>query len=266
MPTITVNGTALYYVEHGRGPEAIVFAHGLLWSGRIFRDQVNALQHRYRCITFDFRGQGESEVTRDGYDMDTLAEDIAQLIEKLGCAPCHFVGHSMGGFIGLRLAIHRPALIQSLMLLESSADPQPAGTIAQYRLLNFIARWFGFGPVAGQVMPLMFGKKFLSDPGRTTLREEWRQCLIANDRIGITKAVKGVIYRMGIYDQLYQITAPTLVIAGDQDLAAPLAMAERLSDGISGSQLVLIPGAGHTPTVEEPGAVTGALEAFLKDL
>jgi 3-oxoadipate enol-lactonase len=266
MPNINVNGAALYYEEHGGGAEAIVFAHGLLWSGRIFRDQVSALQDRYRCITVDFRGQGQSEVTRDGYDMDTLAEDIAQLIEKLGCAPCHFVGHSMGGFIGLRLAIRRPALIKSLTLLECSADPQPAGSIAQYRVLSLVARWFGIGPVAGQLMPILFGKKFLSDPERKTLREECRQYLAANDRVGITRAVKGVIYRRGVYDQLHQITAPTLVTVGEQDVAAPLAMAERLSEGISGSQLVVIPGAGHTPTVEEPGAVTGALQAFLKDL
>lgn len=66
MPRLSVNGATIYYEEHGTGPETIVFAHGLLWSGRMFDHQVNALKDRYRCIAFDFRGQGQSEVTASG--------------------------------------------------------------------------------------------------------------------------------------------------------------------------------------------------------
>jgi len=91
MPRLCVNGATIHYEEHGTGPETIVFAHGLLWSGRMFDRQVDALKDRYRCITFDFRGQGQSEVTATGYDMDTLAADAAALIEVLHCAPCHRV-------------------------------------------------------------------------------------------------------------------------------------------------------------------------------
>ena len=64
MPIIRVNGAALYYEEHGTGPETVVFAHGLLWSCRMFDAQVALLKDRYRCVAFDFRGQGQSEVTR----------------------------------------------------------------------------------------------------------------------------------------------------------------------------------------------------------
>ena len=88
MPRLCVNGATIHYEEHGTGPETIVFAHGLLWSVRMFDRQVDALKDRYRCITFDFRGQGQSEVTATGYDMDTLAADAAALIESLRCAPC----------------------------------------------------------------------------------------------------------------------------------------------------------------------------------
>ena len=58
MPRIMLNGAAIYYEEHGSGDETIVFAHGLLWSGQMYEAQVAALKDRYRCITFDFRGQG----------------------------------------------------------------------------------------------------------------------------------------------------------------------------------------------------------------
>ena len=69
MPVLEVNGAKLYYEEHGTSPETIVFGHSLLFSCRMFDDQVNALKDRLRCVKFDFRGQGRSEVTRNGYDM-----------------------------------------------------------------------------------------------------------------------------------------------------------------------------------------------------
>ncbi len=266
MPRLEINGTTLHYEEHGSGSEIIVFAHGLLWDGRMFGPQVERLREQYRCITFDFRGQGRSEVASTGYDMDTLAADAAALIEALGCAPCHFAGLSMGGFVGQRLAIHRPELLRSLLLLETSADPEPGENIGRYRLLNFIARWFGLGLVAGRVMPIMFGRTFLEDPARAEERQKWQRVLTGNHRIGISRAVKGVIERQGVYDQLDRIALPTLILVGDQDVATVPAKSERIHERIAGSKLVVIPGAGHSSTIEEPEAVTRALESFLDGL
>ncbi len=275
MPRLEVNGADIHYQDSagsarlrrdGDGPETIVFAHGLLWSGRMFDAQVAALEDRYRCVTFDFRGQGQSEITATGYGMDTLTEDAAALIEALDCAPCHFAGLSMGGFVGQRLAIRRPELLKSLILLETAADPEPQANVGRYRLLNFIARWFGFRPVVGQVIPIMFGRKFLEDPARAEQRDALRRRLIANRRIGTTRAVQGVIERDGTDDQLDRISVPTLILVGDQDVATVPAKSERMHQRIAGSKLVIIPGAGHSSTIEEPAAVNAALEAFLDGL
>jgi 3-oxoadipate enol-lactonase len=266
MPKLQTNGATIHYEEHGSAAESLVFAHGLLWSGRMFDNQVQALQDRYRCITFDFRGQGQSEVTPSGYDIDTLSQDAAALIETLVDGPCHFVGLSMGGFVGLRLAIRRPDLLKSLMILESSADAEPEENLGKYRLLALIARWFGLRLVADQVMPIMFSETFLNDSTRTQQKDEWRQHMIANHRIGITRAVKGAIGRSSVYDQLDKISAPTLIIVGEEDVATVPAKAERMQARIPGSKLVRIPRAGHTSTVEEPEAVNVALEQFLESL
>ncbi|MCA9073496.1 MAG: alpha/beta hydrolase [Planctomycetaceae bacterium] len=266
MPKLNVNGAELYYEEHGGGEETIVFSHGLLWSGLMFEKQVDALKDRYRCITYDHRGQGQSEVTRDGYDMDTLSEDAAALIEALGASPCHFLGLSMGGFVGMRLALRRPELLRSLILVETTADPEPQENIGKYRLLNFISRWLGMGLVAGKVEQIMFGQKFLTDPDRADERALWRQRAISNHRVGISRATNGVIDRQGVYDELDKITTPTLIIVGDQDVATVPAKSERMRDRIAGSQLKIIPGAGHTSSVEEPAAVNAAIEEFLASL
>ena len=128
----------------------------------MFQAQAAALKGRYRCVTLDFRGQGESEVAASGYDMDTLADDAAALIQNLGIAPCHFLGLSMGGSVAMRLAARRPELIKSLMLLETSADAEPPENLPRYKLLSLIARWLSLRVVAGRVMSIMFGQKFLT--------------------------------------------------------------------------------------------------------
>ena len=266
MPIIRVNGAGLYYEEYGTGPETIVLAHGLLWSCRMFDAQVALLKERYRCLAFDFRGQGQSEVTRSGYDMETLYEDALALIEQLGCAPCHFLGLSMGGFIGLRLAARHPELIRSLILLETSADPEPDENVAKYRQLTFVARWFGLGLVVDRVMPVMFGRTFLTDPARAEERREWRHRLSGNHRLGITRATTGVITRKGIAGEIDTIRVPTLILVGDEDVAVPLLHSQRLHEHIAGSRLEIIPRAGHTSTVEEPTAVNVAITNFLGSL
>jgi pimeloyl-ACP methyl ester carboxylesterase len=266
MPEIALPGARIHYEETGSGPETVVFAHGLLWSGEMFAAQVAALADRYRCVTFDFRGQGRSEVTEGGYDMDTLTGDAAALIEALGCAPCHIAGLSMGGFVALRLALRRPELLRSLILLETTADPEPAANVPRYRRLNLVARWLGLGLVAGPVMKIMFGEKFLTDPARAAERAEWRRRLVANHRTGITRAVTGVIERQGVADEIHRIEVPTLIVVGDQDVATVPEKSHRMHQRIPGSELVVVAGAGHTSTVEEPAAVTAALDDFLSGL
>ena len=193
MPYAQINGAKFHYLDEGAGADTVVFSHGLLMSADMFAAQVEALKGSYRCIAFDHRGQGKSAVTESGYDMETLAEDAAGLIESLGVAPCHFVGLSMGGFVGMRLAARRPELLRSLTLIETSAEPEDKANVPRYRLLNFIARWFGLRLVVSQVMPIMFGQTFLNDPDRRQEKALWRERLAANDRIGITRAVKGVV-------------------------------------------------------------------------
>ena len=264
MPKIEINGVPIHYTIQGKGSETIVFAHGLLWSEKIFENQISAFQDRYRCLSFDFRGQGQTAVTKSGYDLETLYADTTALIEALGAAPCHFVGVSMGGMIGLRIAARKPELIKSLALLATSADTETEENQKSYRTLAFIARMFGLRVIANRVMPVMFGASFLNDPQRAELKRQWRQNLIANRRIGVARAAMGAIERGPVYDELNRISAPTLVARGDEDMAISLEQAKRIHSRIAGSKLAIIPRAGHTPTVEEPAIVNGLLENLFR--
>jgi 3-oxoadipate enol-lactonase len=267
MPTIQLKDVKLYYEDTGeKDKEAIIFSHGLLFSCRMFDAQVKALNKRYRCIAYDHRGQGQSEVTREGYDMETVYEDGVALIKALNCAPCHFVGLSMGGFAGMRIAARHPELLKSLILMETSADPEPTENVPKYKRLNFIARWLGTGLVVNPVMRILFGQKFLNDSVRVVERSLWKRRLSDVNRIGLTRAVMGVINRQSIYDEISKITTPTLIMVGDQDIATVPAKAQRIHKQIAGSTLVVIPGAGHSSSIEEPEFINNQLGLFLSSL
>ena len=262
MPAIKVNDAELYFQEHGSGEETIVFSHGLLMSSDMFRAQIEAFKGYYRCIAYDHRGQGRSQVTESGYDMDNVARDAAGLIENLDAAPCHFVGLSMGGFVGMRLAVHRPELLKSLVLMETSADPEP--NVKAYRKLAFIGRWFGFGLVINRVMNIMFGQTFMSDPDRKQERTAWRDHILNGDRKGVTRAAHGVIDREGVYDLLGDIAIPTMVMVGDEDIATIPEKSMRIREKVPNACMVTIPRAGHSSSIEQPDAVSGAIQSFLQ--
>ncbi len=267
MPRIPIRDTHLYYNAAGpKDAPAIVMSHGLLWDTMLFHRQVAALRDRYRVVCFDHRGQGRSEIpSTRSIAIETLTEDAVALIETLKLGPCHFVGLSMGGFVGLRVAIRRPDLLRSLVLLETSADAEGPAQLRRYRVLNTIARYVGLDPVADQVMPIMFGQTMIADPTRRRELAYWRDRLLANGQ-SIYRAVNGVIEREPVYDQLHRIKSPTLIIVGEEDRALPPEHSVRMHQSIAGSKLVRLPAAGHTSTIEQPAAVNHAMLEFYDSL
>ena len=268
MPTITANGATIAFTDTGAPaakPDAatIVFGHGLLFSGWMFSDQIEELRASYRCVAIDWRGQGQTPPAAGGYDMDTLALDAAAVIESLGCGSVHYVGLSMGGFVGLRLGARRRDLIRSLTLLDTSADPEEPSAALQDKLLAVIFRVLGMGPVKSPVLKLMFGSAFMAEQRSAGVIEEWMGQLARQDRGGVRQAVLGVANRQGVVDELPMITAPTLVVVGEQDKPTPIARAERIASGIAGAELKIVPDCGHSSTIEQPKILTTLIADFV---
>lgn len=264
MPVAAANGTELSYVESGTGAQTVVFSHGLLMNHQMFDAQRHALDARYRTIAYDHRGQGDSAPAAP-YDMDTLAEDAAALIQATNSGPCHFVGLSMGGFVGMRLAARYPELVRSLTLLNTSASPEPIAKRLRYRAMQAFVALFGPGPLIGQVLPVMFGRSFLADPGRAEVRERWIHHVRSLPR-RIVGPVGGVIARAAVLDELKYIRCPTLVLTADEDQTTPPAEAARIVEQVAGARLMRVPGCGHTSAVEAPAVVNQALLEFLAEV
>ena len=268
MPTLTRDEATIHYTDShapARRPDAptVFFGHGLLFSGWMFHPQIDALSDEYRCVAIDWRGQGQSAATRDGYDMDTLADDAVGVIEALGVAPVHYVGLSMGGFIGQRIAARRPELIRTLTLLDTSAGPEDPDKVRRYKLLGLIYRLTGIRPLRKAVLPLMFGPAFLADPSSTALIDEWQVRLSRCRRAGVSRAVGGVANRLPVEDEISLISAPALVIVGADDQPTPPYKSELIAQRIPGARLEQIADCGHSSTLEQPETVTALLRDFL---
>lgn len=263
MPLVPIGDSELYYEEQGSGVP-IVFSHGLLWSGRMFAAQAAALSDRWRCITYDHRGQGRSATSPSPYDMDKLTDDAARLIDKLKAGPCHFVGLSMGGFVGLRLALRRPELLRSLTLIDTAADREPRLNVPKYAAMEWIAGKIGMRFLVPSVMKIMFGRAFLRDRARAGLCAEQAAQLASLEHDRMKAALDSVTQRHAVASGLGSIKTPTLVLHGEDDRAIVLSRAQKMAEAIPGAQLVIVPRAGHTSTVEEPEAISRELRRFVE--
>ena len=260
MPTLRVNQVDLHYELSASG-QPIVFAHGLLWDQRMWDAQVAHFSPRFRCLRFDHRGQGQSGGAATGCDMDRLCEDTAELISALGLPPVHFVGLSMGGFVGLRLAARHPELLRSLSLLDSSAEAEPVEKLRQYRRLLWVLRWIGAKPLVGRILPLMFGRSLLADPARADQLRQWRAQVAQLPR-SVRFAVQGVVERGSVTAELAKIRCPTLVLVGEEDLTTPPKLSERMAERIPDARLLQLPRVGHMSNLEAPQQVNAILDSF----
>jgi 3-oxoadipate enol-lactonase len=268
MPTINVRGTVIGYTDTGipdSRPDAptVVFGHGLLFSGWMFRAQIAALKDRYRCVTIDWRGQGETPATRGGYDMDSLTADAEGLIAALGVAPVHWVGLSMGGFVGQRIAARHGELLRSLTLLDTSASAEEPGRARHRARLAWFQVFFGIKPVLGKIKPLLFGPAFLAGPASEGVLAEWLRRLQGSRRSAIRDAVLGVARRTAVEGEISRITVPALVVVGADDRATPPTHAERIAALIPGARLRVVADCGHSSTLEQPAVISGLLAEFL---
>lgn len=262
MPDILIRKAHLHYTVTGTGPETIILVHGLMLASPSWHHQVAHLSRTHRVITFDLRGQGASEKTRDGLDLDSLAEDTATLIRTLAPQGAHLVGFSMGSFVALRVAARHPDLVRTLALIGPSGEAEDPRNRWRYKVLIGLVSVFGPRVAIGPMMKILFGDSFLADPAQTPVLDHWRRYLRALPR-SLVRAAAASAARGAIMAELASITAPTLVISGTEDRPIPPLHARRVADAIPGAVFLPVAGAGHAVMLERPDLVNAALSAHV---
>lgn len=263
MPHIMINNCNMYYEEHGTGQHTVVFLHGLFFNRAQFHQQMVALRDRYRCVMVDLRGQGLSSAPADGFELDSIARDLTQFIDVKRYGPCHLVGHAMGGIVALHMAIMRPQLVNSLTLISASAGEPPFVMKRRLRAHALKIKLFGMRFVLPLLTKQLFSPTHLANPAHKDQINHWRQELLKMNRQNFARAIAGLLARKPLYDELYTIRKPALIIAGELDTVTSREVTNRLNNGIVGAQLLLVPDAGHAVNLEKPAVVNNAVTQFL---
>jgi 3-oxoadipate enol-lactonase len=275
--TIDVEGAPLTVSKVGTEGPAAVFSHGLFLTHHMFDAPVAALAQTYRCLAYDHRGQGSSPTggIRYAIDVERVYQDAVALIESLVAAPCHWVGQSLGSYVGMRLAARRPDLVRSLVLLSPRVRANPQSLVVQVEVLcQAIRAAHALGPaghafrraLATYGMHELLGPTFMSDATRAYDREVFRSDLMTRITPAMIPAIRGTVrYPENWPAMLAQIHAPTLIIAGEEDRTYELGVqhAREVQAVITGSRVITVAGAAHALLVEQPATVTEAIVDFL---
>jgi pimeloyl-ACP methyl ester carboxylesterase len=262
MPTVQTNGIEMYYERKGSG-EPLLLVPGLLFGAEHWRPQMDALAAGFDVIAVDLRGQYHTTTTDDqaDYDMWNQAEDVHGLIQALGIAPTHYAGLSMGGFLGMRIALRHPEDLRDLVLIDTQAHSEDPEKVAQYDAFRKLYAEGVMEPLRAAVPLSFFCDDFLANQDDRV--QAWFDDLIAGNRQGTLRASLAVDLRDDITHRLGEIRLPTLVARGSEDVPIEIEKAEEMASLIPGARFQTIEGAGHQSNVDHPDEVSRLIRDFL---
>ena len=241
--------------EAGEGP-VVVLLHGLGGSRTAWEPQLAALSASWRVVAWDLPGYGASAPLPGPLDFDVLADAAVRLFDAAGTEAAHLVGLSFGGMIAQHTALRHPDRVRSLTLLATSPAFGLDGTTADAWRSGRLAPLDAGRPpadIAPEVIDAIAG------PGLTAAARAEQVAAMA--RIP-EKALRRAIACLPTHDtraRLGEVTAPTLVVAGELDAETPPGYGRALADAIPRARFVLVPGAGHLLPAEMPEQVNALL-------
>ena len=249
MPKLDRPWGTYHYLDEGAGP-LVVLLHPLAARGEIWRRLIDELTPSFRVVAPDARGHGASTWDGTQFTVPDLAEDVAALIRHLDSGPAHLVALSMGGCTAVATAVRSPELVGRLVLADTTADYGPrredawaeraerAVAVPRDKQLRFqVDRWFSTGFIE-------------QDPAEVARVSE---IFMETD----SEAHAAACRALGAYSdvsRLGEITAPTLVLVGEDDYATPPPMAQTIHEGVAGSTYLVLYKTRHMSLVENPTA------------
>jgi 3-oxoadipate enol-lactonase len=251
-------GRVLHYLERGRG-EALILIHGLGSSGADWALQVRALEKRFRVIVPDLPGSGHSAPLPDGYGIEGLADALWALCDALRLGTVNIVGFSLGGAVGLEMALQRPERVRRLGLINS---------LASYRLDHW-RKWLE-AALTLTLIPLLgmrraarlASRRLFPMPWQSVLRERAEAAVgaVPPERyLGMGRA----LLRWSAVERLHRLEAKALIIAAENDFT-PLQEKHLLASMLR-AEMILVRGSRHGTPFDSVRTTNASLLAWLGD-
>jgi pimeloyl-ACP methyl ester carboxylesterase len=285
MPTATVNGVDLAYIEQGHG-EPVLFVHGGTGDYRDWEQQLKAFGVGYRAIALSCRGSWPNPKLRPGepVTLDTFTDDLARFVRALGAGPVHLVGHSSpGGFGSLRLAAQHPELLRTLVLAEPPAFPLLGVSIPPRpaQVIKLLARH----PRAA-IAFIKFGTKGVRPAIKAFERgddaEALRLFMAANTSDAVVEGIPEPMFQRFVDNagplkaqikagfppfaasDARAISAPTLLVSGAQSPTHIKAVTDRLAKLVPDADRLTIAGATHNMFNSHPAEFNAGVLRFIR--
>ena len=245
---VEINGNLLNTVSFGAGATTFLAIGGWVGSWEVWQQPFELLSTRWRCVSFDHRGAGESPVPLSALDPKGLVDDVFAVMDALAIDRCILAGESLGAVIALEAAVRSPGRFSGLVLVDGAPAVTPL------------------------VQPLIDGSKsnypatvksFVDactpEPGVDHLRRWGRDILLRSDGPTAARMFECYLERKEPPPALDRVTLPTLILHGEQDAIVPVGIADYMASAIPKAKLVKLAGVGHVPTVTRPKLVVDAI-------
>ncbi|MCR6636012.1 3-oxoadipate enol-lactonase [Devosia sp.] len=255
-----INGVLLHYRLAGpEGAPVVVLANSLGTDARIWDGVISRLAATYRVVSYDKRGHGLSDIPAGDYTLDDHLDDLFGLVDHLGIGRFALGGVSIGGLITQGAALRAPERLTALVICNSAAK---SGDHAFWTARMNAVLENGVASIADGIMERWFSPQFRAE--RTEELAGWRNMFLRCDARGYA-ATCATLRDADLRERVCAIALPTLLVAGEQDLAMPVAQVEATAAAVTGSRFEIFPGVGHIPSIEAPEKLAGLMLEFLKE-
>lgn len=268
------NGISIAYTDQGSGEQTLLFVHGLGSYSPAWIKQLEVLKQQFRCIAIDLPGYGKSSKADYTYDMKFFAEVVKEFIEKAELKNVTLVGHSMGGQIGVTIALYYPELLQNLILVSPAGFETFHEGQKQWFRDVFSARLVKLTPA--EAIQSNLGYNFYNLPKDAEFMVTDRLAMrTAKDFdwycYAIEMSVKGMV-NQPVFDYLQNLNLPVLVFFGENDNLIPNRylnpgktekIAKAGSAEIKNAELIMLPKCGHFSQFEQSELVNENIKRFM---
>jgi aminoacrylate hydrolase len=255
----------VYFEVHGRKePDAqtILLSSGLGGSGGYWAPQMEMLEQHFRVVVYDHRGTGRTggAVPADG-GISAMADDVLEIASQLNLETFHFMGHALGGLIGLDLALRKPGLLDSLVLINawSKADPH-SGRCFDTRI-SLLENSGVEAFVKAQPL-FLYPAIWMSENAERLAKDDAHGVAHFQGRDNVLRRI-AALRAFDVDDRLSEIGNRTLVVAAKDDLLVPYTRSMRLAEGLPNAELFMLDEGAHAVNITDARGFNVGVEKFL---